>query len=240
MNVTYEELNKGASQAGIIDFKDFTGGILNITNDSSRLAVNHIMTAAINCYILSEGNLQADFEFDLTDPNGKHSYKAFLTDEMSLLSLNKMLEPSVNVHISSGIAKKLKMEVEGNADYITGEMDFLYNDLHFNLISKKTGTTSAFGPALGSFFANTFIVRTNNPNPLLVRGGDVYAERDTTKAFFNYITKTALSGIVSSIGARNNRKLIKRANKEAQEKQERKKKKNRVEPNKVITSKKDD
>ncbi|MCZ6521184.1 MAG: hypothetical protein O6848_06800, partial [Bacteroidetes bacterium] len=239
MNVTYEELNKGASQAGIIDFKDFTGGILNITNDSSRLAVNHIMTVATNCYILGEGNLQADFEFDLTDPNGKHSYKAFLS-EMSLLSLNKMLEPNVNVHISSGTVKELKMEVEGNADYITGEMDFLYNDLHFNLISKKTGTTSAFGPALGSFFANTFIVRSNNPNPLLVRGGDVYAERDTTKAIFNYITKTALSGIVSSIGARNNRKLIKRANKEAQEKQERKKKNNRVENKKVITSKKDD
>jgi hypothetical protein len=134
------------------------------------------------------------------------------------------------------------MHVEGNRDYVIGEMEFLYEDLHFNLIGKKTGTTSAMGPALGTFFANTFIVNRNNPRLLFARNGNIYFERDTTKSIINYLTKATLSGVVSSIGARNNRKDIRKANKEAKEKQDRKRKKKkreRTQNDQAITTKGD-
>ena len=43
----------------------------------------------------------------------------------------------------------------------------------------------------------------------------MYYERDPQKIIIDYVTKTALSGVVSSIGARNARKDIKKMTKES-------------------------
>ncbi len=67
---------------------------------------------------------------------------------------------------------------------------------------------------LGYFFANTFIIKTNNPNNFVLRKGDIFFERDEKRAIFNYWTKTFLSGVVSSIGAVNNKKKIRRMQEE--------------------------
>jgi hypothetical protein len=237
-NIRYEELVEGAPNAGYIELLNLTAGISNLSNDSTRLAKNPIMQIGSNSDLMGMGNLQADFEFDMTDPNGKHSYRAYLS-KMPITELNKMLEPNVNMHIKSGQVTEMKMQVEGNSDYSIGSMRFLYEDLHFNLVGRKSGSTSKMGLAMGSFFANTFIVNRNNPKLLLVRNGDIYFERDTTKSILNYITKATLSGVVSSIGARNNRKYIKKANKESKDTLEKRKKKERINRKPDVTSKED-
>lgn len=234
-NITYEELAEEAEQSGFVEFSNLTAGISNITNDSTRLTENNIMMIGSNTDFMHSGNLQADFEFNLTDPGHKFKYTAYLS-KMPLTILNNILEPNANVLIKSGNMNKMRVEVNGNEDFAIGSMQFLYNDLHFNLISKKTGTTSAMGPAIGTFFANTFIVNRNNPKLLLPRNGDVYYERDTTKSIFNYLSKTILSGVVSSIGARNNRKYIRRVNKEAKEEQERKEKRDQNNQEAIIST----
>ena len=239
VNIRYEEMSEGTSTSGFIDLTDLTAGISNITNDSSRLSENSTLMIAASTNFYGTGHLQADFEFDLLDHNGQHKYSAFLS-EMDVTDFNQMLEPTENVHLKSGEVNEMSMHVEGNRDYVIGNMEFLYENLHFNLIGKKTGTTSAMGPALGSFFANTFIVNRNNPRLLFIRKGNIYYERDTTKSVINYITKAALSGVVSSIGARNNRKEIRQANKEAKEKQDRKKKKERYKKSQEAVISKED
>jgi hypothetical protein len=74
------------------------------------------------------------------------------------------------------------------------------------------------GNILGSFFANTFIIKTNNPRNFFLRKGDIFFERDEKKAIFNYWTKTFLSGVVSSIGATNNKKKYNKMQAEDQKK----------------------
>jgi len=133
-----------------------------------------------------------------------------------LTELNKFLEPAVNVQIKSGVINKMELQVTGNDHYSTGKMVLHYNDLHIRAINKKTDKPKGMGPAFVTFFANTFVIKRNN-RLLVPRDGDIYAERDTARSVFNYLAKTALSGVVSSIGARNNRKDIKRLSKEAKE-----------------------
>lgn len=222
-NIFYEELDAESVIPGFIEIKNLTAGIHNITNDSARLAEDHIMQVAANGDLMGTGNMQVDFEFDLTDPDYKHRYLGVLS-EMDLATLNKILEPNIRIHIKSGQVSKMNFNVEGDEYYTTGIMEMMYRDLHVNLIGKKKGTTSAMGPALGSFFANTFIINRNNPRFLFVRKGDIYWERDTTKSFFNYLAKTTLSGVVTSIGAKNNKKEIRQANKVAREKKDKEKK----------------
>ena len=77
------------------------------------------------------------------------------------------------------------------------------------------------GVTLKSFFANTFVVKKNNSKyKLFGRRGSMYYERDPSRISLDYAAKTALSGVVSSIGARNNSKEIKRVQKEQQEKRD--------------------
>ena len=77
------------------------------------------------------------------------------------------------------------------------------------------------GVTLKSFFANTFVVKKNNSKyRLFGRRGSMYYERDPSRISLDYAAKTALSGVVSSIGARNNSKEIKRVQKEEKQKRD--------------------
>jgi hypothetical protein len=82
------------------------------------------------------------------------------------------------------------------------------------LLNRETETPKGLGNILGSFFANTFIIKTNNPKNFVLRKGDIFFERDKKRAIFNYWTKTFLSGVISSIGAANNKKKIKKMQEE--------------------------
>ena len=110
------------------------------------------------------------------------------------------------------------MTAKANNLYSYGEMKFYYEDLKIQLLKRETELPEGFGNALGSFFANTFIIRSNNPRNLFLRKGDIFFERDKKRAIFNYWTKTFLSGVVSSIGATNNKKKIKKMQKRKSEK----------------------
>jgi hypothetical protein len=215
-NIHYEELAPGASTPGQLEFTNLTAGIYNLTNDSVSLAKDTLMRVAASTQLMGSGKLQVNYEYNLIDPENGHTYIGHL-GKMDLTELNKMLVPSANVQIKSGTINKMDFRVTGNNDYTIGNMVMHYKDLHVKAINKKSETPKGMGPAFVTFFANTFVINRNNPKFLIPREGDIYSERDTTKSVFNYMAKTALSGVVSSIGARNNRKEIKKLNKEAKE-----------------------
>ena len=106
------------------------------------------------------------------------------------------------------------MSAKANEYYSYGEMKFYYENLKIQLLNRETETPKGLGNVLGSFFANTFIIKSNNPRNLFLRKGDIFFERDKKRAIFNYWTKTFLSGVVSSIGATNNKKKIKKMQEE--------------------------
>jgi len=215
-NIYYEELAPQASVPGLFEITNLTAGFHNITNDSVSLAKDTLMLVGASAQLMGSGNLQVSYEYNLIDPENGHTYIGHL-GKMDLTELNKMLVPNASVQIKSGTLSKMDFRVTGNNDYTIGSMTMHYNDLHVKAISKKSETPKGMGPAFVTFFANTFVINRNNPKLLIARQGDIYSERDSTKSVFNYMSKTALSGVVSSIGARNNRKEIKKLNKEAKE-----------------------
>jgi hypothetical protein len=170
---------------------------------------------------MGEGSVNAVLRAPLTDGDGTFTLSGVLSP-MSLMPLNKMLGPVAFIKIKSGANENLIFEFNANDSYAQGSMKFYYKNLKVSLLSKKGQDNIGMGNAIGSFFANTFIVRSNNPSIFLLRNGDIYFERDAAKSIFNYWSKSILSGVISSIGAKNNKRDIKRKNKEAlQEKKDR-------------------
>ncbi len=207
--ISYQEHAEKALATGEIFFTDLNATILNLTNDTDHTSSHPYAKIGLSTKVFGKGAMKAEFLFDLMDAKNIHTY-GIEVNPFDLTEFNRILIPSASVQISSGLNKKIIMSAKANEDYSYGEMKFYYEDLKIALLNRETETPKGLGNVIGSFFANTFIIKTNNPRNLFLRKGDIFFERDEKRAIFNYWTKTILSGVVSSIGATNNKKKIKK------------------------------
>jgi hypothetical protein len=211
--ITYQEHAEKAYTTGEVFFSDMDAKIVNLTNDSIRMLNNANARIGVTTDLFGKGAIKGEFLFDLVDMENIHTYGINVAP-FDLTEFNRIMIPTASVEISSGTNNRIIMSAKANEDYSYGEMKFYYEDLKIQLLNRETETPKGLGNVLGSFFANTFIIKSNNPRNLFLRKGDIFFERDKKRAIFNYWTKTFLSGVVSSIGASNNKKKIKRMQEE--------------------------
>ena len=201
-------------QEGSISFINTGGLITNITNDSFRLSNNQVLKVVANTQIMGSGNLYAEFGFDMLDEHNLFFFDARLGN-MDAKAFNNILEATAHVSVKSGEVKSLNLSAKGNKSYAYGDMSFIYNNLKVETLNKKTLEHKGMGKVLKTFFANAFVVKKNNSRiKFISRRGGMYYERDISRITLDYAAKTALSGIVSSIGAKSNRKQIKQIQKD--------------------------
>ena len=200
---------------GSISFNEITGKSGNLTNIDTILFDHSELKLKSSTKIMNDGLLTANFTFNMIDPENSFAFDGHLTS-MSARDFNSLLEATAYVKIESGDIKDIDLSAAGDNFYALGKMTFQYNDLKVSTINKRNLKTTGMGKVVKTFFANAFVVKKNNPSvKFFPRVGDMYYERDTQKIIIDYVTKTAMSGIVSSIGARNFRKEIKKIQKES-------------------------
>ena len=206
---------------GNIFFTDIDATITNVVNTDSAILARRYALVTASTKVMGKGPLTAHFTFDLFDEDNEFLFDGHLAGPMDAREFNSILSAMAFVKIESGTIKDLKLQAKGDNLYATGNMIFLYNDLKVSTINKKNLKTTGMGKVLKTFFANTFVVKKNNPAlKFFPREGAMYYERNPQKIIFDYIIKTTLSGIVSSIGARNARKDIKRIQRESKKQKE--------------------
>ncbi len=206
---------------GNIFFTDIDATISNVVNTDSAILARRYALVTASTKVMGKGPLTAHFTFDLFDEDNEFLFDGHLAGPMDAREFNSILSAMAFVKVESGTIKDLKLQAKGDNLYATGNMIFLYNDLKVSTINKKNLKTTGMGKVLKTFFANTFVVKKNNPAlKFFPREGAMYYERNPQKIIFDYITKTTLSGIVSSIGARNARKDIKRIQRESKKQKE--------------------
>ncbi len=207
--VTYLEHGVKSNAPGEVFFSDLKGQLINITNDSVVLQNERQLKFSAEGQIMGSGLINAQVTFDMLSKNHEFRLGASIAP-FDMTVFNRMLSPNVFVEVKSGYNERILMNVKGNDDYSYGEMEFYYDNLKIALLNKETETPKGFGNALGSFFANTFIINSNNPRLMTFRKGEVFFERDKSKSIFNFWSKSFLSGIVTSIGAKSNKKQIRK------------------------------
>jgi hypothetical protein len=206
----YREYVYPALQPGVIRFSDMSVTGLNLTNIPSRIEQQPFMIMLASGKLMNEGNISLLLKFDLESNDDYFTAKGIL-NKMDLTSMNPLLENVAFVKIKKGVNNQAEFEFTANNDFARGKMKFYYKDLSIRLIDKQTLESSGFGESVASFIANTFIVRTDNPNKFLFyRMGDIYFMRDKQKSFFNYLAKSSLSGINSTIRGGSEEKKEKR------------------------------
>ncbi|MEQ8580741.1 MAG: hypothetical protein RIC30_05760 [Marinoscillum sp.] len=220
--VSHSEFSENGELPGIIFFRDISGSLTNLTNDPTRIANQGVMIFKTRGTLMNSGDFLFQVKFDLASELDLYTANGRVGN-MDLTEMNRFLENTAFVQIRDGMSKSVTFSFEGNEDYAVGEMRFYYDDLKLSVLNHETLQTKGLGVSMKSFFANTFVVNTRNPHFLFVREGDIFHERDQSKSIFNYWGKAMLSGVVSSIGATNNKKEIRQKNEEIREELEKSK-----------------
>lgn len=213
--ITYQELGEVAFEPGELKFQQLDILLINITNIPDKIKSNNQLMAKVSGSI--EGtSLFANATFDLLSEDNELTLTGRM-GEGGLLKFNKILEKNAFIRIEKGQSRGLTFNMRANNNFAAGKMKFYYKNLNISMIDKKTNKTSGLDESLVSFFANTFVINSNNPNLFVLKEGDIYFQRDKAKSIFNYWAKSFLSGIVSSIGAKNHKKQLKEALLESEE-----------------------
>jgi hypothetical protein len=120
--------------------------------------------------------------------------------------LNPALGPLASARLKSGYLDTLSMRVAGN-DYLAfGEINMHYHDLKIEVL--KNGSPKKAG--LISFLLNTLLIKNANTK----RTSSVFFIRNRERSSLNYLIKILMSGVNSTVGAKSNRKILRKYKKE--------------------------
>ncbi|RZK19597.1 MAG: hypothetical protein EOO86_07140 [Pedobacter sp.] len=200
IDVKYSEYNPASKKTGSVEFKSLTGNILNVTNDSLRLAKNNHAVADLNSLLMGSGKLNVKIDFNLTDQNGAFSYSGSL-GKFDFKNLNSLSKNLGLIEIESGNVQHIDFKASGNLSSASGSMNMLYNNLKVKLLSDNIDGEGTKEKGLLSFLANAILVKNENPSkgdP--ARTATMTNTRINSASFFNLMWKTLFVGIKDIVG----------------------------------------
>lgn len=200
INISYAEFDRESKQVGKITFEQTEGLILNVTNMAERKAVQPILSADLQSYVMGQGRLKVGFKFDLNSPKGSFSYEGALTN-LDGRTLNRITKPLGMVQVNRGEIKKLAFAIQADETLAKGKLDFTYHDLSVALLKKEEGKDRLVRQGLISFLANNLIIYADNPNHEgKFTSAIIQYKRKTEGSFFNYIWRSLFQGVKYSVG----------------------------------------
>ena len=194
-NLVYAEKQKHTETPGEISFTKLNINIKNVTNNPDRLAKNHFMAIDIKAKLYGKGDMKARLDIDLASNNESFNARGSL-GSIKASAFNKMTKELLLVKITSGEIKSALFNFSADDDVSNGEIIVNYKNLKVNMIKGKDTTKKA---KFMSFIAGGALNKNNMPGDKKYRTGIINFERAKGKGFPNYLWKSVLSGLVSTI-----------------------------------------
>lgn len=197
IDVAYKEFHKQSQKTGSVRFEHAKGRFLNITNNKEALKTNNICKAFITSRFMGAGKFDLSFTFNLSDADYKYNYKGTL-GPMDMRAANPAVMPLGMVQITSGAVKSLNFNISSTQKTSVGQVILLYNDLKVNVL-RKDDEKGYSKKGLLSLFANSFVLKSNNPDDAgkSPRSATVKFIRPSNFPFFQTVWLTILDGIKS-------------------------------------------
>jgi hypothetical protein len=203
----YTELNDKTKETAVIPVTRLNGDIFPIKNFD--LTSSDSLRIRLNGYLLDSGWIRLRTRESYLD-----TLSGFLITlrmrPQSMLYLNQILPALSSVKLQSGYLDTLNMRAVGQEHLSLGEMRMYYHDLKVQFLKNGKEDKKKFLQGLITFIANSFIIKKENKK----RVGVVYFPRSRDRSFINYYIKIVMSGVASSVGAKKNKRLMKRYDKQ--------------------------
>lgn len=208
MHVTYWEVNPNTDSLGVIPVSDLNVLISNIKNYDIKETDSIYIVASANVLnnLYTTLNVSQSY-FDTTGYMRMH----LTTGSMDLTKFNSVLVPLVGAKVFNGHLEGLNLNAIGNNEAAIGTAHMHYKHLKIGLLNKNDLPNQTFLNKLVSRVAMAFVIRKNNKGI----ASTVFFERWQEKSPINYIIKTSLEGIKSSIGLPGAKKKLRKYQKRA-------------------------
>ena len=201
MEVVYEEMNKGADTAGLVDLTEMQARISNFTNIEKELRQNPEMEIAALGRLMGKGNFQTHITVPLDDRSRKLRITGTL-DTLDATELNRIVRYNSRIAIKSGSFYKFNWDFEADNEIASGVLEVSYEHLEVQLSQPNSPDTTGVLKEVGSFLINALVVDSNiaeekgkEPKPVQFE-----EERNQERSFVHFYVQSLLAGLIEAIG----------------------------------------
>jgi len=207
--VVYEE--QTGEEPGRLFFDRMNSTLLNLTTDPVHQGQPMIIHGT--SYLMGKSFAEASFYIPMNAPNDTFSIIAHI-DKINLPDINPVLSKLLPFKIRSGTVTSTEVkQLYANNDFSKGIMQMNYQNISIELQNTKPGIWNKWETGLKTLLVNWLIPESNPKEDGKTRIGYIFYERDKSRGFFNFVWKSALSGIKSSLGVNSKeQKEIKKSN----------------------------
>ena len=200
----YEELPLRGTVAGVVAFDSLRGSMTRDPDDASRL--RHEAQGLL----MGTAPLQAVFRFPAATSGDRFDVEGRL-GRFDLQAMNKTTEPLGGIRIDAGQVENMRFRIEGDTVRSSVTMLLLYEGLDVSLMRENERGQFRERRIL-SALADDWLVRKSNPERENLRDGTGSCTRDPYRSQFNYLWKSLLPGIESTVLAgRKSHDLLRRS-----------------------------
>ena len=196
--VLFGEYVEGSEEPGTVHFTDISMTINHFSNMPSLMNNPPVVKVAFQTKIMGNSLLTSNMEFPIHKNEFSFNGK---TEQINFKDFNSMTQNLFGVSIKKGIGYFDIKGVFAGDSISKGSLIFHYKDLRVGLYDReKAQLNKGMAAPFFSFLVNDLLVRSNNPRFFgRTRMGLVYFERNKEKSFLNYIWKSLLSGMLSTM-----------------------------------------
>jgi hypothetical protein len=201
LDLTYEEYNPKSMQTGSLRLNPVNLDIADITNIPARMRKKK-QTVVTGTARFKQVPVKARFVFDLINHKTGQFSSSLSMGPLEGHIVNDIAQPLGLLKVEKGVVKSFHTSMSGDEQQATGKVLLLYNDFKISLYEKEKDENGLDKKGVIGFIANAFVIKNDNPskdNP--PRNPTVSFQRDPQAGFFNLVWKTALSGILETVGA---------------------------------------
>ena len=202
-DITYEEYNPKSEQSGSLNMDKVNLAITGLSNMPNQIKKLKRTIVKGTGRFVKQIPVHSEFVFDLIQ-HKRGKFSASLTTDAKFEGsiMNDIAMPLGLLKIEKGTVSKFSVKMTGNETSASGDVLMLYNDFKISLYKKEQGEKELDKKGLIGFFANAFVIKNDNPKKdEAPRHPQASFQRDPQKGFFNLVWKTALTGVLETVGA---------------------------------------
>ncbi len=197
--ILYGEYVNKSSIPGEVYFDKLNLIATRLTNLDSMMLPKHKIEINLNAMLMGKARLNARILVPL-DASNTFSFSG-KTEPMDFKIFNSMTENLFGVSIIKGRGSFDISGIYANDSISKGKIKFKYKKLRIGLYDREKATmTKGIASPFFKFLVNDLLIKSNNPRLFgNTREGLVYYGRDSERSFLNYMWKSLLSGILSTM-----------------------------------------
>jgi len=197
--ILYGEYVNKSSIPGEVYFDKLNLIATKLTNLDSMMLPDHEIEINLNTMLMGQARLDARILVPL-DASNTFSFSG-KTEPMDFKIFNSMTENLFGISIIKGRGSFDISGIYANDSISKGKIKFKYKKLRIGLYDREKATmTKGIASPFFKFLVNDLLIKSNNPRLFgNTREGLVYFGRDSERSFLNYMWKSLLSGILSTM-----------------------------------------